>query len=271
MELPYSGTAARNAHYSFRPPVPGVNPEHEHPDPDPDPFQPVMEGVQAAPYDVWTPEDIPTHTEMQDRPVDHWAHLQPPVESAVPGEVAGIATTVRMVHNHAQVDYRPDSYPNYKHATQGRTYRFVPGREPWQAGESVADTMAYLVMGKNAYDQTQAPNEVYGGDAVNVGRYRLGYSTEDFGHYDFPQKQGQDGELRAYTGLSPAFPVDKPRLEDTAPYTPNSRGTDRYLTPAFNIPSMFALPGETSATDYEASATEAYWEGAAGFLEEERL
>lgn len=269
--LPYSGAFGRSAHYAFRPPVPGINPEHEHPDPDPDPFQPVPQGVTPAPYDIFEDPEVAAHTEMQQRPVDHWAHLQPPVPTNVVGEVAGIAATVRMVANHAQVDYRPEQYPRYKHADQGRTFDFVRGREPWQAGESVPDEVAYLVMGTNAYDRTNQPNEVYGGDAANVGRYRLGMATVDFGRYELPQKQGQDAELRAYSGLYPELPVDKPRIEGSAPYTPNSRGTDRFVTPAFQVPSMFALPGETSSTDYEASTSSDYWSGGAGFLEEDTL
>ena len=81
-ELPYTGAAMRAAHFAFRPPVPGINPEHEKPDPDPDPFQPEPQNVQPAPYDVFQPEDISAHTEMQQRPFDHWAHLQAPVLSS---------------------------------------------------------------------------------------------------------------------------------------------------------------------------------------------
>lgn len=267
-EYAYTGALARAAHFAFRPPVPGINPEHEKPDPDPDPFQPVQEGVQQAPYDVFQGEDISAHTEMQQRPFSHWGYLQDPVPSAVPGETAGIAATSRMLANHAQVDYRPDAYPVYRHGDQGRSIEYIRGREPWQAGESVSEEMAYLVMGNNAYDQTNAPNEVYGGDPTNVGRYRLGAVFADFGQYEFSQKQGQDAELRAYTGLVPALPVDKPRIENSAPYTPNSSGTTRFLTPAFNIPSMFGLPSETASTDYEAAVTAQYWEGSA-FLDEE--
>lgn len=268
MDLPYSGALGRAAHYAFRPPVPGINPEHEKPDPEPDPFNPVPENVAAAPYDVFQPEDVSVHTEMQQRPIEHWAHLQPPVPSSVQREVAGIATTTRMLANHAQVDYRPEQYPVYKHASQGRHLAFVRGRDPWQAGEQVSEEMAYLVMGKNAYDQTNAPNEVYAGDGANVGRYRVGYGVEDWGLYEYSQMQGQDAVLRAYTGLEPAFPVDKPQPQNTAPYTPNSTGTANFLTPAFQIPSMFAQPGETALTDYEAAETTDYWTAGGGFLDE---
>lgn len=266
-ELPYTGAAMRQAHFAHRPPVPGINPEHEKPDPDPDPFQPEPQNVQPAPYDVFQPEDISVHTEMQQRPFDHWAHLQAPVPSSVPGEVAGIAATARMLANHSQVDYRPDQYPVYRHADQGRSIDFIGGRAPWQAGEAVPEEMAYLVMGRNAYDQTQQPNEVYSADA---GRYRLQTAIVDFGQYEFSQKQGQDAELRAYTGLHPELPVDKPQPTNTAPYTPSSVGTANFLTPAFQIPSMFGTPSETALTDYEASSTTGYWDGGGGFLEEDQ-
>lgn len=264
----YSGALVRAAHFAHRPPVPGVNPEHEHPDPDPDPFQPVVQAEPGAVAgDVFQPEDIPVQTEMQQRPFDHWGHLQPPVPSSVPREVAGLAATARMLANHSAVDYRPDQYPVYKHGDQGRSIQFVGGRGPWQSGESVPDEMAYLVMGKNAYDQTNGMTEVYSADQ---GRYRLGVGITDFGVYNPNTKLGQDAELRAYTGLTPDLnPMDKPVVENAAPYT-GAVSNASYVTPAFQVPSMFALPSETAMTEYEASTGSDYWAGTGGgFLEED--
>lgn len=260
----YSGALNRAAHFAFRPPVPGINPEHEHPDPDPDPFQPVPQGVQAAPYDMYQGEDVSVHTELQARPFSHWGNLQAPVPSSVPREVAGIAATTRMLANHGQVDFRPDTYPTYKHADQGLSIEYIGGRAPAIAGESVPDEMSYLVAGKNAYDFTNQPNEVYSADQ---GRYRLGTDIREFGRYAFWTLQGQDALLRAYTGLEPAMPVDKPRVENSAPYTPNSAGTTTWTTPAFQIPSMFSLPSETAGTDFEAAETTDYWAANAQFQE----
>lgn len=264
----YSGSLMRAAHFAFRPPVPGVNPEHEHPSPEPDPFSPAPAADPAAVAgDVFQAEDISVHTEMQQMPIDHWGHLQAPVPSSVPREVAGIAATTRMLANHGQVLYRPDTYAPYKHAEQGRSIEYVGGRMPWQAGETVPDDMAYLVMGRNAYDQTQAPTEVYSADQ---GRYRMGVAIQDFASYQSFQKIGQDAELRAYTGLVPDLnPVDKPVIQGAAPYTPAMSGSS-YVTPAFQVPSMFALPTETALTDYEATTGDDYWAGAGGgFLEED--
>lgn len=269
-ELPYSGALMRAAHFAYRPPVPGVNPEHEKPDPDPDPFQPDHGDVQPAAFDMFQPEDMSVHTEMQDRPVSHWGFLQAPVPSNVQSEVAGIAATARMLVNHACVDYRPEQYPVYRHADQGRSIEETVGRPSAYAGENVTEDMAYLVMGKNAYDATNKPNEVYGGDSPNVGRYRLGLTRTDFGRYEFHMKQGQDAQLRAYTGLEPAFPVDKPIIENAAPYTPNTSGSS-YITPAFQVPSMFAVPSETALTDFEATGSTGYWAGDSGFLEDDAV
>jgi hypothetical protein len=263
----YSGSLVRSAHFAFRPPVPGVNPEHEKPDPDPDPFQPKQEGVQPATFDVWQRDDLSSYTEMQQRPFSHWGHLQAPVPSSVPSEVSGIAATARMIANHACVDYRPNLYPPYKHGDQGRSIDFVTGRGSMEAGENIPEDMAYLVMGTNAYDATNHPTEVYSADA---GRYRLGTEITDFGRYDFWTKQGQDAEVRAYTGLYPAAPVDKPRVENSAPYTPNSSGTTTWTLPAFQVPSMFAVPSETASTDFEASQGGAYW-APSDFSDGERL
>jgi hypothetical protein len=126
--------------------------------------------------------------------------------------------------------------------------------------------MAYLVMGKNAYDQTQQPNEVYSADQ---GRYRMGVEIQDFSSYHSFQKVGQDAELRAYTGLVPDLnPLGKPVVQDAAPYTPALSGAS-YVTPAFQVPSMFALPTETSLSDFEAGTSGDYWTAGGGFLEEE--
>lgn len=263
----YSGALTRAAHFAFRPPVPGVNPEHEHPDPDPDPFSPAIQAdAGSIAGDVFQPQDYSAQTEMRQRPIEHWGHLQAPVPSSVPSEVAGLAATTRMLENHRQVDYKPDQYPTYKHGNQGRSIEWTGGRAPWQAGESVSDEMAYLVLGRNAYDQTQQPNEVYSADQ---GRYRLGTLITDFGLYQSFQKLGQDAELRAYTGLVPDLRGDKLTVQDAAPYTPATSGSS-YLTPAFQVPSMFALPTETAGTDYEASTGADYWTAAqGGFLEED--
>lgn len=259
MDTPYSGALMRSAHFAHRPPVPGISPEHERPDPDPDPFQPAQEGAPQTPGDVWQGEDVSVHTEMQQRAFSHWAELQAPVPSSVPSEVAGIAATTRMLANHSAVDFRPDRYPTYKHGDQGRSIEFTGGRESTESGETIADDMDYLVMGTNAYDRTNQPNEVYSAGESNVGRYRLGVGITDFGRYEFWTKQGQDAELRAYTGLVPAMPVDKPRVENSAPYTPNSSGTTTWTVDPFQVPSMFGLQTETSMTDYEATRTGDYW------------
>lgn len=265
----YSGALSRAAHFASRPPVPGISPEHEHPDPEPDPFSPQIQAdAGSIAGDVYQPEDYSAQSEMRQRPIEHWGHLQAPVPSSVPSEVAGLAATARMLENHRQVDYKPDSYPLYKHAEQGRSVEWTQGRMPWQAGEAVSEEMSYLVMGKNAYDQTQQPNEVYSADA---GRYRLGTLITDFGLYQSFQKIGQDAELRAYTGLVPDLRGDKLTVQDAAPYTPATSGSP-YLTPAFQVPSMFALPTETAGTDYEAATGTDYWTSAqGGFLEEDVL
>ena len=250
----YAGALTRSAHYSRYTPVAGVAAEHIEPDPEPDPFQPAPEGVRPAMYDVWQPEDVSVHTEMQATPFDHWAHVRPPVGSNIAQSASVLAEQARMLANHAQVDYRPDTSRKYRHASQGRSIEVTAGRMPWQAGEDVPDGSAYLQAGTNAYDRTNAPNpDVYGGDAANVGRYRLGNRFEMWGLYTLPGKVGLDTQLRAYTGLQPDFPVDKPRIEDAAPYTPNSSGTATWTLNPFQIPSLFSAPSESAMTDREAS------------------
>lgn len=256
-DTPYSGALLRSAHFAFRPPVPGINPEHEHPQPDPDPFSPYPEGAGAtiaANGDVWQPGDLPVHTDMVIGPRPHSTPLSSPVPSNVHSFERDVAATTRMVHNHSMVEYRPDKYATYKHGDQGVQIDWYTGRPSRDAGITVPKEAEFLVMGRNAFDQTNQPNEVYAGDAPNVGRYRLQANQQQFGLYQFHTKQGQDGLLRAYEGLAPAFPVDKPRVQDSAPYTPNSRGTTTWVQDQWQTPSMFALPAETSLTDYQAAA-----------------
>lgn len=251
----YSGALTRSAHYAFRPPVPGVDPRHEHPDPQPDPFSPQPDTPPAQTGDVWQPEQVSAHTEMQDQTIHHWgAGIQQPVPSNVDSEQRDIAAQLRMLAAHAVELFRPDTYVPYRHATQGHHIQYVDGRPPVNAGQSVSDDMAYLVMGRNSYDQTNAPTEVYSAGDSNVGRYRLGVNIEDWGLYDNPVgKYGQDAQLRAYEGMTPQFPVDKPAVADAAPYTPPSSGTTTWTLPHFQVPSMFTLPTETALTDYEVA------------------
>lgn len=254
----YTGALGRSAHFAFRPPVPGINPEHERPAPDPDPFSPPPEGAgQGVPGDVWQPVELPVHTDMVVAARPHDTPLQPPVPSGVHQFQANNAATARMLANHSRVEYRPDTYAPYKHAEQGRAIDWYVGRGPVEAGITVPENASYLVAGKNAFDYTNQPNEVYAGDAPNVGRYRLQANQQDFGLYRFWTKQGQDGWLRAYQGLTPDFPVDKPRVEDSAPYTPNSSGTTTWTLPQWQVPSLFGLPSETSMTDYQVASAPA--------------
>jgi len=234
--------------------VPGINPEHEHPHPDPDPFDPAPEGAgSGVKGDVWQPSDLPVHTEMVVGPRPHTTPLQPAVPSNVHSFERDMAATSRMLHNHSAVEYRPDKYPEYKHAEQGVQIDWYTVRPSRDAGIEVPKDAEFLVMGKNAFDATNQPNEVYSGGGPDVGRYRLQANQQQFGLYHFWTKQGQDGLLRAYEGLRPDFPVDKPRVPDSAPYTPNSSGTTTWLQDQWQTPSLFALPSETSMTDFQAA------------------
>ncbi|MGW2795179.1 hypothetical protein ACWC9H_35380 [Streptomyces sp. NPDC001251] len=238
--MTYSGALSQLAHFPRYTSVPGVSGGHIEPESEPDPFSPNPPPVQPTTADVWQPEDVSQHTEMMVKPVSHWADLQRPVPSNVEGTDDDLATTARMLANHSVVEYRPLTYIPYKHATQGLTIEYVDGRRPVQPS-----TEAFL-MGRNSYDATNQPSEVYGGD-----RYRVGTEIERFGRYEYWTKQGQDGWLRAYTGLNPAFPVDKPRIEDSAPYTPNSAGTTTWVQNQFQAPSTFALPSESAMSDFQ--------------------
>lgn len=256
MDTPYSGTAVRNGHYSYRPPVPGVNVDHTTPDPEPDPFNPQPDVPANQTGTIYSkdsqsanPSNMPS---LAAQPIHHWYNGQPAVPSGEPYGRAQQAMQERMMVDHSDTNYVPDSIRLYQHATEGQSNQFIVGRMPQNAGEDPGENLQYLVNGRNSYDHVNQPNEVYAGDTPNVGRYRLGVKTNIFGLYENPLgKFGQDAQLHAYTGLHPQFPVDKPPMQDTAPYTPNSTGTSHWVPATFaQIPSMFSLPSETAVTDY---------------------
>lgn len=256
VETPYSGTALRRAHYSTRPPVPGVNRDHFTPDPEPDPFSPVPTPAHNYPGTVLTQtvDDAPAsnYPDPAAVPVTHWFNGQPSVPNGVPYGRAQQEMQDRLLTDHSVQNYVPDAFRRYNHATQGQNNQFVVGRMPQNAGVDPGEDLQYLVNGNNSYDHTNQPKpDVYTGDPSNVGRYRLGTDTRIWGLYQNPiGKFGQDAQLHSYTGLHPDLPQPKPQLKDTAPYTPNSTGTAHWFPAPFaQIPSLFGLPSETEMTD----------------------
>ena len=260
MDAPYSGQTLRAAHFSSRPPVPGVNYDHTNPDPEPDPFNPQPDTPPNQGGTILAGDDATAgqsnYPNLAQVPVTHWYDGQNPVGSGVPYGQAQQAMQERLMIDHADTNYVPDSIRLHQHATEGQANEFLVGRPSAYAGVDPGENLQYLVNGTNAYDHTNQPNEVYSGDAANVGRYRLGVKTNVWGLYENPLgKFGQDAQMHSYTGLSPQFPVDKEPMQNTAPYTPNSTGTAHWLPAAFaQVPSMFGLPSETSMTDYTASS-----------------
>lgn len=266
MDKPYTGTALRSAvaHYGSRPPPPGLNADHMKPDPEPDPFNPVPDTPPDQAGTVWSDPEAMGPTAGQSNfpnlaqaPVSHWYDGQPAVPSGEPYGRAQQAMQERLMVDHADTNYVPDGIRLYQHWSEGQENDFIVGRAPVAAGATIPDgPLAGLQNGRNGYDATNVPNEVYSAGESNVGRYRLGVKTNMWGIYSSPLgKFGQDANLRAYTGLSPAFPFDKTPMTDTAPYTPNSTGTTHWTpaTPA-QKPSLFGLPSETSVTDYTVAS-----------------
>lgn len=252
----YSGAVTRAARFGVRPAPPGVAADHTRPSPEPDPFNPVPDVPPAQEATVWAaPAEFAQQSNQPNLaqvPVSHWYDGRAAVPTNVPRDVRMDAMAARMMADHSDVRYVPDGIRLYQHVSEGQANEFVVGRTSAYAGVDPGEPLKYLVMGTNAYDATNQPNEVYQGDVANVGRYRLGVKTNVWGLYQNPLgKFGQDANLRAYTGLYPEFPVDKPRRMGTAPYTPNSAGTDHWAPAQPNqVPSAFALPSETAMTDF---------------------
>lgn len=260
VNLPYSGQVSRAAHYDYRPPVPGLNPDHTTGAVEPDPFNPVPDQVPGQDGTVWTVTSDEAaagpsgYRSLAEIPVDHWYAGQNAVQSGLPYGAAQQAMQERMMVDHAPVNFVPDQYRIYQHASEGQQFTTFIGRPSQYAGETISGPLAGLADGRNGYDQTNLPNEVYAGDDANVGRYRLGRRQNWWGTYQFPiGKFGQDASLRAYTGITPTFPAEKHQFQETAaPYTPNSSGATAYWAPAQanQIPTAFGLPSETAMTDF---------------------
>lgn len=264
---PYTGTAvqAAQAHYGARPSPPGINADHLHPDPEPDPFNPVPATPPDQSATVWISDGYDESAAGQSNmpnlaqiPVSHWYPGQPAVPSGEPYARAQQAMQERMMVDHGDTNYIPDSIRLYQHFSEGQINDWIIGRPPVAAGQTIPEgPLAGLQYGRVSYDAVNQPTEVYSGDAPNVGRYRLGVKSNMWGLYESPiGKFGQEGMLRAYTGLYPAFPFDKPPMQATAPYTPNSTGTTHWqpAKPA-QSPSLFAVPSETALTDYAVAST----------------
>lgn len=270
----YTGALVRNAHYAQRPPPPGLALDHFTGETDPDMFDSVVHTPSQQTGTVWpTPQDFAPLSNMPNLaqiPVTHWYAGVAPVPSSVPYGTAQQEMQNRMMVDHADSNYVPDSIRLYLHATEGMLAEWNVGRMPQNAGEDPGENLQYLVNGTNSYDHTNQPNEVYTGDVANVGRYRLGMKTNVYGLYEYPLgKFGQDPLVHAYTGLHPQFPTEKPQMMDTAPFTPNSTGTAHWQPARSNqIPSNFGLPSETAMTDYATVAVSGY---ASDFMEDNRL
>lgn len=263
---PYSGQAVRaaSAHFDYRPPVPGLAADHFTGAVEPDIFNPQPSPTTGAPGDMWAPDDARAnhsgYRSLAEIPVTHWYPGQHAVPSGLPYGTAQQAMQERMMVDHAPVNYEHDGVRLFQHATEGTKIEWVDGRLPREAGQSLEGPLAALANGKNGYDQTNTPNEVYTGSSANVGRYRIGTKVVMFGTYDNPLgKFGQDAQLRAYTGLTPTLPADRKQWNEiAAPYTPNSSGANGYWGPAvpWQAPSLFSLPSETIMTDYGVSSAD---------------
>lgn len=254
----YTGYLTRKGHYSLPGDVaPGVNADHTKPDPEPDIFDPKPADPGTATGDVWNPsEDHFTSPNAPER-VAHWFNGTPAVPSSMSSYGAGQQLMQdRMMDDHCVSHYQADSVRLYQHASEGVSIDYELGRAPQHSGETVGESENYLMMGRNSYDATNQPNEVYSADQQ---RYRLGTRIAMFGLYESPLgKFGQDASLRAYTGLTPQFPAVKTQMtQDAAPYTPNSSGTATWVLPSFNVPRLFGLQSETSMTDYTMASQDA--------------
>lgn len=249
----YSGFLKRKAFYVTKPPVHPVGAYHgpgDVPD-EPDLFGPSVDGAQdiaGHQVDVWEQQEDAPHSAYGEDRISHDGEAGAPERMGLLRRISELAAQRRMIADHSRDHYRPDPARPYKHATQGRRFSWWPGRSPQLAG---VDGPEFLVAGKNSFDFTNQPNEVYGsGGESNVGRYRLGLKQDNFGLYEDPRGLfGQEAWLRAQVSPTVEYHQDKPARPGgppSAPFMPDAS----FITDAFQLPSAFTLGSETAVTDY---------------------
>jgi hypothetical protein len=102
---------------------------------------------------VWGEEDYAPHTgtpNLAQVPFSHWFDGLPAVQSNVPYGEAQQAFQDRMLTDHSQVNYVPDSVRLYQHVSEGVEIDFVTGRGSAYAGVDPGENLQYLVNGTNA-------------------------------------------------------------------------------------------------------------------------
>lgn len=254
-----SGNLMAGAHYERTVSVGAVDPGHSQQSAGRGIFEPTPEAnTPPAPGDIWTPYDPTPYTGLVPPRPDHTAShgAAVPIPSGVDGERGQNTANDRMVTVHSHADYVPYERPVYKSQRQGHIIVTTEGRAP-----APAPPVEAFLTGRNGYDFSNPPSEVYGG-----ARYRLGTLTQMFGSYEFWQKQGQDATVRPVVTEAPILPVAKPPIPNSAPYTRNSNGTDRALYPQFQDPRSFTTPSETAMSDYTMATMPAYNPG--GFVDD---
>lgn len=248
----YSGYLKRRVAYETKPTVHAVGTDHgpgDVPAQD-DLFGPSVEGpVDLAGFqgNVWEPSEDAPLSAYGDDPISHDGHRTPPPPMGLLARLSMYAEQRRMLADHARVQYRPDPARPYRHATQGRAFKWWPGRGSQMAGIDGPD---FLVAGKNGFDFTNQPNEVYSAGDSNVGRYRLGVQQDDIGLYEDPRGLfGQEAWARAQISPTLEYHGDRARPgagPPSAPFLPDSS----FVRAPFQVPSGWGLGSETAVTDY---------------------
>lgn len=126
--------------------------------------------------------------------------------------------------------------PLFDFRGQRNTVEKVEGNRGWDTAQSGA-----LARGSNVYAQNNPPTEVYGGEGM-----RYGYDCVTFGYYETPLRFERNYRIRALAREEVHFPVDTPAIQNAAPYTGFSSGTQIAKPVLFNFPRLFA-PASTSA------------------------
>lgn len=248
----YSGYLKRRVAYDNKPSVHAIGAEHGPGDvpPQDDLFGPSVDGpIDLAGHqgNVWEPaEDAPMSAYGDDR-ISHDGGRSTPAPMGLLARISAYAEQRRMLADHSREHYRPDPARIYRHASQGRAFRWWAGRGSQMAG---IEGPEFLVAGKNGFDFTNQPNEVYSAGDSNVGRYRLGMQQDVVGLYEDPRGLfGQEAWARAQISPTLEYHGDRARQGEgppSAPFLPDAA----FVREPFQAPSGWTLGAETAVTDY---------------------
>lgn len=252
--MPYTGNLMKDARYPTTRLAPGpVDPGHTagREEDNPSPF-----GGGTAPVGpdwgnpgLWVaPEEAAPQSGAQPNHGGHMGpHRQPLVNPRIGWVDSQRVAADQMLTAHgcsdASTAQQQPEVPRFQFQGQGNVVERRGGQHGWEEGMS-----GPLARGPNVYGQNNPPTEVYDGAGM-----RYGFDTITFGNYITPHRFERNYRIRAVAREEIHMPVDTPAIQDAAPYTSFSSGTQTAESPWMR-PRLWAPPASTAMSDATMAA-----------------